>query len=159
MMCRKKTSRGAVSCEDGAGNAGELGQKKRPIAILVAEDNALNTEILTSILDEEGFEVEAAENGQRAVEVFSESCEGHFAAILMDAQMPVLDGYDAARAIRALPRVDAATVKIFACTASTFAEDRARALAAGMDDFLAKPLNVPVMLQKLESLRGERGHG
>lgn len=129
----------------------------RPLAILVAEDNELNTEILTSILGEEGYETEVAENGERAVEIFAESPEGHFSVILMDMQMPVMDGYEAARAIRALPRVDASAVKIFACTASTFAEDRARALEAGMDDFLGKPLNVPVMLQKLSLLRRE-GH-
>ena len=125
----------------------------RPFAVLVAEDNELNTEILTSILSEEGYAVTAAENGQAALEAFAASSEGHFLAVLMDAQMPVMDGYDAARAIRALPRPDAAAVTIFACTASTFAEDRARALEAGMDDFLAKPLNVPVMLQKLGALR------
>ena len=67
--------------------------------------------------------------------------------------MPVMDGYAAARAIRDLPRDDAGTVLIFACTASTFEEDRRRALDAGMDDFLPKPLNVGLMLQKLEAVR------
>ena len=94
-----------------------------------------------------------AENGEEAVRLFSESPVGHFAAILMDAQMPVMDGYEASRAIRDLKRADAKTVRIFACTASTFAEDRNRALASGMDDFLSKPLNVTVMLQKLEAVR------
>lgn len=139
----------------GASQPAELPQpaEQRPFAILVAEDNELNTEILVSILSEEGYAVTTAENGQVAVEVFAASPEGRFSAVLMDAQMPVMDGYDAARTIRALPRADAATVAIFACTASTFAEDRARALEAGMDDFLSKPLNVPVMLQKLGALR------
>ncbi|MCI8367383.1 MAG: response regulator [Eggerthellaceae bacterium] len=129
-----------------------------PIAILVAEDNELNTEIIVSILSEEGYEVSTAENGQEAIEVFDQSPVGHFSAILMDAQMPVMDGYESARAIRKLHRSDAETVMIYACTASTFAEDRARALDAGMNDFLAKPLNVPIMLQKLESLRKGESH-
>ena len=119
----------------------------------MAEDNELNADIISSILTEEGFSITVAENGEEAVCLFSESPVGHFAAILMDAQMPVMDGYEASRAIRDLKRADAKTVRIFACTASTFAEDRNRALASGMDDFLSKPLNVTVMLQKLEAVR------
>ncbi|MEC4175567.1 ATP-binding protein [Adlercreutzia sp. R7] len=124
-----------------------------PLQILVAEDNELNADIIASILTEEGFSVTVAGNGEEAVACFDESSEGHFAAIFMDAQMPVMDGYAAARAIRDLPRPDAKAVRIFACTASTFAEDRARALDAGMDDFLPKPLNVGLMLQKLNDIR------
>ncbi|MFR5092500.1 MAG: response regulator [Adlercreutzia equolifaciens] len=124
--------------------------------ILVAEDNELNADILSSILAEEGFSITVAENGEEAVRLFSESPEGHFAAILMDAQMPVMDGYEAARAIRNLRRADAKAVRIFACTASTFTEDRNRALESGMDDFLSKPLNVTVMLEKLEAVRKGR---
>lgn len=126
---------------------------RAPVEILVAEDNELNADIISSILTEEGFSITVAENGEEAVRLFSESPVGHFAAILMDAQMPVMDGYEASRAIRDLKRADAKTVRIFACTASTFAEDRNRALASGMDDFLSKPLNVTVMLQKLEAVR------
>lgn len=127
-----------------------------PIEILVAEDNELNADIISSILTEEGFSITVAENGEEAVRRFAESPEGHFAAILMDAQMPVMDGYEASRAIRDLRRPDAKTVRIFACTASTFTEDRNRALESGMDDFLSKPLNMTVMLQKLEAVRKGR---
>ena len=67
--------------------------------------------------------------------------------------MPIMDGYEAAKEIRKLNRADAKSVRIFACTASTFAEDRNRALESGMDDFLAKPLDVPVMLRKLEAVK------
>ncbi len=119
----------------------------------MAEDNELNADIISSILTEEGYAITVAVNGEEAVRTFSESPEGHFAAILMDAQMPVMDGYEASREIRRLKRADAKTVRIFACTASTFTEDRARALESGMDDFLSKPLNVTVMLQKLEAVR------
>ena len=127
-----------------------------PIEILVAEDNELNADIISSILTEEGFSITVAENGEEAVRLFSESPEGHFAAILMDAQMPVMDGYEASCEIRHLKRADAKTVRIFACTASTFTEDRNRALESGMDDFLGKPLNVAVMLEKLEVVRKGR---
>lgn len=137
----------AVSSPSGAEAA------RAPVEVLVAEDNELNADIISSILTEEGFSITVAENGEEAVRRFAESPEGHFAAILMDAQMPVMDGYEASRAIRDLKRADAKTVRIFACTASTFAEDRNRALASGMDDFLSKPLNVTVMLQKLEAVR------
>ncbi|MDE8702963.1 ATP-binding protein [Adlercreutzia equolifaciens] len=126
-----------------------------PVQLLVAEDNELNADIISSILTEEGYAITIAENGEEAVRAFEASPEGFFAAILMDAQMPVMDGYEAAREIRALKRTDAKTVRIFACTASTFTEDRNRALESGMDDFLTKPLNVTVMLQKLQAVKEE----
>ncbi len=138
------------------GEPGGSPRSARPMKLLVAEDNELNADIISSILSEEGFEVVVAENGQRAVELFEASAVGEFSAILMDAQMPVMDGYEAARVIRKLDRADAGKVFIFACTASTFTEDRNRAMGAGMNDFLAKPLNVPAMLSKLEALREER---
>lgn len=143
-------SRRPERSDEGAGSEDPLAA---PLEILVAEDNELNADIIASILTEEGFSVTVAGNGEEAVARFDASPPNHFAAIFMDAQMPVMDGYAAARAIRDLPREDAATVRIFACTASTFAEDRQRAYDAGMDDFLPKPLNVGLMLQKLEDVR------
>lgn len=145
----------AQGAEDARGAETARGDQAA-VEILVAEDNELNADILSSILVEEGFSITVAENGEEAVRLFSESPEGHFAAILMDAQMPVMDGYEAARAIRNLRRADAKAVRIFACTASTFTEDRNRALESGMDDFLSKPLNVTVMLEKLEAVRKGR---
>lgn len=145
----------AQGAEDARGAETARGDQAA-VEILVAEDNELNADILSSILAEEGFSITVAENGEEAVRLFSESPEGHFAAILMDTQMPVMDGYEAARAIRNLRRADAKAVRIFACTASTFTEDRNRALESGMDDFLSKPLNVTVMLEKLEAVRKGR---
>lgn len=162
-----ESAQGAEDAGDVAGSEGAQGaenvrgaeaaqEDQAVVEILVAEDNELNADILSSILAEEGFSITVAENGEEAVRLFSESPEGHFAAILMDAQMPVMDGYEAARAIRNLRRADAKAVRIFACTASTFTEDRNRALESGMDDFLSKPLNVTVMLEKLEAVRKGR---
>ncbi len=125
--------------------------------ILVAEDNDLNADILESILVQEGYEITIANNGLEAVKAFSESDEFEFMAIFMDMQMPKMDGYDAAKEIRKLDRADAKSVRIFACTASTFADDRKLALKSGMDDFLAKPLNVPDMLNKLKALEENLG--
>ncbi len=123
--------------------------RKRLTKLLVAEDNELNSDILKEILTDEGFDVVMAENGQVAVDRFAESKPGEFDAILMDIQMPVMDGYQATRLIRAMDREDAKTVPIFACTANTFKEDRDRALASGMNYFLIKPIDVNVLLMKL----------
>ena len=123
----------------------------KPVKILMAEDNELNAEILMEILSDEGFEVVHAENGQEAVQRFADSETGEFDIILMDMQMPVLDGCSAAMEIRSLNRPDAKTVVIFACTANTFKEDRDRAVESGMNDFLAKPIDVSVLLKKLSA--------
>lgn len=125
--------------------------------ILAAEDNELNADIISSILAEEGYEVTVAVNGREAVDIFAGSKIGEYPIILMDAQMPVMDGYEAAALIRKLNRTDADTVKVFACTASTLVEDRNRALTSGMDDFLPKPLNIRLMLQKIHEVqRGDK---
>ncbi|MCM1267218.1 MAG: ATP-binding protein [Bacteroidales bacterium] len=121
----------------------------RPIRILVAEDVELNAEVLLEILAMEGFETSLAENGQEALDQFAQSEVGAFDIILMDMQMPVMDGCTAARRIRELDRPDAKTVTIYACTANMFQEDREQALASGMDDFLTKPIDVSVLLMKL----------
>ena len=132
---------------------------EQPCTVLVAEDNELNAEIITSILNEEGYQTLVASDGREALEAFAASDEGAIDVILMDAQMPVMDGYDSARAIRGLARADAKTVQIFACTASTFAEDKERALQCGMDDFLTKPLEVDIALGKLQAVRDRKQGG
>jgi CheY-like chemotaxis protein/nitrogen-specific signal transduction histidine kinase len=117
--------------------------------ILVAEDNELNAEILLEILQSEGYETTYACNGQEAVEKFEQSAPGEIQVILMDMQMPLMDGCEATKEIRSLDRPDAATVLIFACTANNFNEDRERAEACGMNDFLSKPIDVKEMFMKL----------
>jgi CheY-like chemotaxis protein len=126
--------------------------EEKRLKILLAEDNELNAEILTEILKGEGFKVVHAENGKTAVEKFENSPAGEFDIILMDMQMPVMDGCTATRTIRKLERADAQTVPIFACTANSFTEDRNRAIASGMNDFLSKPIDVNEMLTKISAI-------
>jgi signal transduction histidine kinase/ActR/RegA family two-component response regulator len=119
------------------------------LKILVAEDNELNAEILSEILECEGFNVEVARNGQIALDMFKKSKIGEYNLILMDLQMPVMDGCTATREIRKLDREDAEKVPIFACTANNFNEDRERADESGMNDFISKPIDVYELLKKL----------
>ena len=97
----------------------------------------------------EGASCEIVENGRLAVERFQQSAEGEFDAILMDVQMPVMNGHDAARAIRGLNRRDAGRIPIIAMTANAFAEDEKAALAAGMDVHVAKPLDLEILKRSI----------
>lgn len=146
---RSRTSKGELHGKHTA--AGGSGDGKQA-SILLAEDNELNSEILQEILTERGFRVVHAENGKEAVEAFRESEPGEFDIILMDMQMPVMDGCTAVREIRGLERPDAGKVSIFACTANTFKEDRDKAIESGMDDFLSKPIDVGILLEKLSGV-------
>ncbi len=120
---------------------------------LAAEDNEINAEILTEILRIEGAGCEVAENGKLVVERFAAAKEGEFDAILMDVQMPVMNGYEATRAIRNLEREDAATIPIIAMTANAFAEDEKEALDAGMNLHLSKPIDVELLKKVLSQFR------
>lgn len=120
--------------------------------ILVAEDNELNAEIIQSSLEQYGNSVVICENGEKAVKTFSESEPFAFDIILMDMNMPVLNGVGATEKIRKLSRPDAKSVKIFACTANTMPDDVEEALSAGMDDFVTKPIDLNVLISKLKSI-------
>jgi len=109
--------------------------------LLLVEDNELNREIALELLSLTGVQVETAENGLRAVEIFSHSPEGYFDLIFMDIQMPLMNGYDAAKKIRQLPRKDAQTVWIVAMTANAFVEDIRLSQEAGMNEHCSKPVN------------------
>ena len=115
------------------------------LRFLAAEDNEINAEILEEILAIEGASCELVENGRLAVERFQRAGAGEFDAILMDVQMPVMNGHEAARAIRALEREDAGRIPIIAMTANAFSEDEKAALDAGMDAHVAKPLNMDLL--------------
>ncbi len=117
--------------------------------ILLVEDNMINRMIAEEILSSAGAEVETAENGKEACDLFEASEAGKFDVILMDIQMPVMDGYEAVRNIRKMNRADAETVRIYAMTANTFAEDIARAREAGMDGHIAKPVDINRLLTTL----------
>ena len=117
--------------------------------LLLVEDNELNREIALEILKEAGFVVDTAEDGAVAVQKIKQAAPGQYDLILMDIQMPNLDGYEATRQIRALPDAEKANIPIFAMTANAFEEDRQNALAAGMNGHIAKPLDVPHLLSVL----------
>ncbi len=118
--------------------------------ILLCEDNALNAELATALLSSKGLQIVRAANGQEGVRLFNESQRDEFAAILMDLRMPVMDGFDATRCIRALERADAHTIPIIAMTADAFDEDVKKCLAAGMNDHIAKPIDPAKLFSTLE---------
>lgn len=120
--------------------------------ILLAEDNELNAEIAITILEENGFKVERAEDGCKCVELFSEKPAGYYSTILMDIQMPNMDGYTASRKIRGMEREDAKAIPIIALTANAFDEDRNKAFAAGMNGHIAKPIDVGRMVRTIGAL-------
>ena len=117
--------------------------------ILLAEDNELNREIAAFLLKDEGISVTEAEDGQQAVECFLKMPEGYYDAVLMDIMMPVMDGYQAARAIRGSGKKDAEMIPIIAITANAFAEDKRKTMEAGMDAHLSKPLNVKELMDTI----------
>ena len=120
--------------------------------VLLAEDNELNMEIAEFLLQNEGAEVTKAWNGQEIVELFRKSESGEFDVILMDIMMPVMNGYEAAKRIRSLDREDAKKIPIIAMTANAFTEDRIRAKEAGMDEHVAKPIDVELLIKVIHKL-------
>ncbi len=140
----------------------DLSVQERPClngrTILVAEDNEINREIVTEVLGQMGARVLAAVHGREAVELFSDSDFYAIDAVLMDMQMPVMDGCEAARTIRGLDRADAAGVPIIAVTANVFAEDIDRTTQAGMNDHISKPIDSIVLWRTLQKLMLEWDH-
>ena len=128
------------------------GKSIKGLHILLAEDNKLNMEIAEFVLQNEGADVTKAWNGQEAVELFRNSEPGEFDVILMDIMMPVMNGYEAARMIRSLDRADAKAIPIIAMTANAFTEDRLKAKEAGMDEHVAKPVDVELLIKVIHKL-------
>lgn len=140
----KKSSDGKKQEENSADFSGKR--------LLVAEDNEMNQMIAVSILESSGFKVDVADNGEVALNMLTSAESGYYDAVLMDIQMPVMDGYEAAKRIRALDEPDKANIPIIAVTANAFEEDRKISLEAGMNGHLAKPYDIPEMLKLLEEL-------
>ena len=133
----------------------EVSEKSiKGLHILLAEDNELNMEIAEFMLQNEGADVTKAWNGQEAVELFRKSEPGEFDVILMDIMMPVMNGYEAAKTIRSLNREDAKTIPIIAMTANAFTEDRIKAKEAGMDEHVAKPVDMELLIKVIHRLVG-----
>ncbi len=120
--------------------------------ILLVEDNELNQEIAVDVLTEAGFLVDTADDGSIAVEKIARAQEWTYDAVLMDIQMPVMDGYEATRTIRAMPNNWTKRLPILALTANAFEEDRKKALEAGMNDHLAKPIDIDKLFHTLEAV-------
>ena len=120
--------------------------------ILLAEDMAVNAEIMTMVLQMRQMEVDLAQNGRIAVDKFAEHEPGHYDAILMDMRMPEMDGLEATRAIRAMDREDARQIPIIALTANAFDEDVQRSMQAGLNAHLSKPVEPDALFKTLESL-------
>ena len=135
---------GGLSVE--AGKPSRLLEGKR---LLVAEDNELNREIAEDLLKMNGAQVCCAEDGKEALELFLNSKPGDYDAILMDVQMPVMDGHEAARRIRASSHPQAMTIPIIATTANAFSDDISKALASGMNAHVSKPLDIEHLCQVL----------
>ena len=134
-----------------SGTAGDFNGKR----VLIVEDNEINLEIARTLIEESGVQVEEANNGEEAVRKVSESEEGYYDLIFMDIQMPVMDGYQATKVIRALNRDDVLTLPIVAMTANAFQEDVCDALQAGMNVHLAKPVDVAELGQILQRFLGQ----
>ena len=124
----------------------------RGLHILLAEDNELNMEIAEFMLQNEGTEVTKAWNGQEVVDLFRKSEPGEFDVILMDIMMPVMNGYEATKMIRSMDREDAKVIPIIAMTANAFTEDRLKAKEAGMNEHIAKPVDVELLVKVIHKL-------
>ena len=120
--------------------------------ILLVEDNELNQEIAQTILEDAGFMVETANDGVEAVKKMEQAVPGQYDLILMDIQMPEMDGYEAARAIRQLPDREKAGIPIIAMTANAFEEDREKSYEAGMNGYLAKPVSAEALINTIDKI-------
>ncbi|MEH2935900.1 response regulator [Acutalibacter sp. JLR.KK004] len=137
------------------GGKAEEKPARRTGHILLAEDNELNQEIAVAILEEAGFTIDVAENGQAAVEKLESSQPGYYRLVLMDVQMPVMNGYEATREIRRLKNKKLSRIPILAMTANAFEEDRQEAIRSGMNGHIPKPINVDTLMEAMDSLLEE----
>ncbi|MBR4211168.1 MAG: response regulator, partial [Oscillibacter sp.] len=140
----------AAESQDAGSAAPEIDFSK--VKLLLVEDNEINREIATILLEEAGFQLDTAENGKVAVEKIAAARPGDYQLVLMDIQMPVMNGYEATKAIRGLQNPGLANIPIVAMTANAFSEDIQAARDAGMNSHIAKPIDVATMLATLEEI-------
>ena len=146
-----------VSTEETPEEKGQLSARPLDLGrILLAEDNELNQEIAQAILEEAGFTVEIAENGQIALDLLKRAEPGYYQMILMDVQMPVMNGYEATRAIRSMEDPALRSIPILAMTANAFEEDKQAALKCGMNGHISKPIDIAKLLETLENVLRSR---
>ncbi len=143
-VCTSKTKEEAVSQEKTV--------EIHPGRLLLAEDNELNQEIAVEILKEAGFSVTVAENGQVALNILKNSFPGEYQAVLMDIQMPVMDGYEAVRRIRRLENPELASIPVLAMTANAFEEDKRESLRCGMNGHIPKPIDTQFLFAELSKV-------
>ena len=146
-FCLQSVLHPALKEDEPDGEACE--ERYRGKRILLVDDNEINREIASELLEETGFVVEEAENGAIAVEKVADSAPGYYQLVLMDIQMPVMDGYMAARSIRSLQEKQLSSIPILAMTANAFEEDKRAAFEAGMNAHIAKPVNVEILMEHL----------
>ena len=149
----------SVSPDSQAETEEQDGNILKGMRFLCAEDNELNAEILTELLKIEGAECTICENGQRVLETFEQSVPGDYDMILMDVQMPVMNGYEATKAIRRSSHELAKTIPIIAMTANAFSEDIQHSLAAGMNAHISKPVDMKTLEKKIRSIKSGGGGG
>lgn len=147
-----------VSSAERAEKDEPAGNVLKGMRFLCAEDNELNAEILMEVLKIEGAECTICENGKRVLEAFEQSAPGDYDMILMDVQMPVMNGYEATKAIRRSSHELAKTIPIIAMTANAFSEDIQHSLAAGMNAHVSKPVEMKVLEKKIRSIKSGGGH-
>ena len=138
--------------EENDSNADQKSRKLHTGRILLAEDNELNQEIAVEILSEAGLSIEVACNGQAAVDMLKQSVPGYYRLILMDVQMPVMNGYEATKAIRQLENKELASIPIVAMTANAFEEDKREAIACGMNGHIAKPIDINKLFESMDEI-------
>ena len=138
-------------------SGGDGGAALRPSRrLLLVEDNEINREIETELLEKMGFVIDPAENGLEALEKMKQAAPGDYDLIIMDLQMPVMDGWQSAAAIRALPDTILARIPIVALSANVLADDQRKSRESGIDAHLTKPMDLPVLLDTIEALTGYR---
>ncbi len=151
LLLKLTGSRDVSSENDNADRKIDNEEHLKGMRLLLAEDNELNREIAAELLGDEGFKVDCAENGKEAVDMLKASEPGYYGAVLMDIQMPVMNGYEASRKIRSLDNAALAEIPIIAMTANAFTEDKQAAFEAGVNAHVSKPIDVDVLMETIKN--------